>query len=117
MQIQTKEEKLAKGNNLYWRFRYRNDSYKARKAAIRHIAILASYNGNRLRLYGQPTESTFLIAKGIFNGWKGIERAKRQLDINLTKNDKENRKWSKEVWKATRCPGRDSATVPVGSAG
>lgn len=112
-----KEQRIAKRDNLYWNFRYRNDSYKARKMALCPIAITASYNNNKLRLYGSPTESTFLIAKGIFNGWKSIERAKRQLNTTLVKQDKETRKYSKEVWRATRCPGRDSTLVLVGSTG
>jgi hypothetical protein len=69
-------------HRLYWNFRYRKDSYKARKAGIVPIMMTAKYGGDRLRIYGEPSEPTskqLNIAKGIFRGWKAKERERRRL--------------------------------------
>ncbi len=68
---------------LYYNFRYRRDSYKARKAMIRPFLIVAKRNGSELRLYDdgshQPTKHQEQAAVDKFRGWRQKERELKRL--------------------------------------
>lgn len=81
-EIDTHSKTQFKRDNLYWNFRYRNGSYKSRKAGVNPILMTAKYGGDRLRVYGNATNPTLKqlnVAKGIFKGWKQKERERQRL--------------------------------------
>ena len=98
------DETLIKRDNLYFNFRYRKGSYKAKKMGLQPILITAKRGNERLRIYGDPSEPIepvkLQIARVKFEAWRQIERELRRLERDSRRNS-----------------GKRSATVPVGLAG
>jgi len=85
--VDIRDKRQVKSDTLYWERRYRNGSYKSRKAHIQPILMTARCGGDRLRVYGLPDdiracENGNKIAKGIFKGWRAKERERRRLGKN-----------------------------------
>ena len=70
-------------DNLYYNFRYRVDSYKARKAMIKPFLIVAKRGDSLLRLYDdgshQPTKVQEAAMKAKCQGWRMKERELKRL--------------------------------------
>ena len=76
------DQAIAKRDNLYWNYRYAIGSYKARKAAIHPVLMMAKRDGSMLRLYDdgthQPTKVQEAMATARFKAWRQKERELRQ---------------------------------------
>ena len=70
-------------DNLYYNFRYRRDSYKARKAMIRPFLMTASREGSTLRLYDdgshQPNKNQIAATIDKCRLWRRKERELKRL--------------------------------------
>lgn len=89
--------RYATRDKLYYNFRYRKDSYKARKAMIHPFLMTAKRGDSMLRLYDdgshQPTkhQETAMTAK--CKGWRQKERELKQLaKLEATKNKHLNKR-------------------------
>ncbi|KKN76923.1 hypothetical protein LCGC14_0365750 [marine sediment metagenome] len=72
-------------DGLYYNFRYRNDSYKARKAMIHPTLMIAKRGDSMLRLYDdgshQPTKNQEAAMISKCKGWHQKERILKQLQM------------------------------------
>lgn len=55
--IDQMKRRLAKRDNLYWNFRYRKGSYKARKMGLQPILMMAKRGLDKIRIYGEVGEA------------------------------------------------------------
>ena len=87
--LQKQREIQSKRDNLYWNFRYRKDSYKARKCGLQPILIMAKGNGDKIRVYGEagkliePKRLQFATAR--FRAWGQKERELKRLNRKVVK--------------------------------
>jgi len=85
-----KQERIAKRDNLYFNYRYRKGSYKARKMNLEPILMTAKRGGDKIRIYGDPTEAIEPIklqfAKSRFKAWRQKERELRRLAKSSRRN-------------------------------
>jgi len=77
------ERRLQKRDELYYGFRYANDSYKSRKAMIRPYLMTARRDGGgALKLYDdgshQPTKEQEKAMTTKCRGWRAQERTLKQ---------------------------------------
>ena len=70
-------------DNLYYNYRYRSGSYKARKAGIHPFLMVAKRGLSMLRLYDdgshQPTKVQEAAMKAKCQGWRQKERELHRL--------------------------------------
>jgi hypothetical protein len=76
-------EQKQKGDLLYFNFRYRKGSYKAKKCGLQPILMMAKRGNEKLRLYGEagacPTAKQMQFAVSRFRTWRQKERELRRL--------------------------------------
>ena len=77
------QKRIAKRDSLYFSYRYRKGSYKAKKICLEPILITAKRCGDRIRVYGNPDEviepRKLAFAKARFMAWRQKERELRRL--------------------------------------
>ena len=77
------QRRMAKRDDLYWNYRYRKGSYKAKKMGLQPILIMARRGGDMIRVYGEtdepisPTKLAFAAAR--FKVWGQKERKSQRL--------------------------------------
>jgi len=83
-------ERIAKRDNLYFNYRYRKGSYKAKKMSLEPILITAKRCGDRIRVYGSPNEiiepKKLQFARSRFSAWRQKERELRRLAKSSRRN-------------------------------
>ena len=88
------DTRYAVRDKLYYNFRYRRDSYKARKAMIHPFLITAKRGDSTLRLYDdgshQPTKHQEAAMIDKCRGWRQKERELKKLQMPIYK------KWLKD---------------------
>ncbi len=86
--------RLVVRDKLYYGFRYRRDSYKARKAMIHPFLIVAKRGLSTLRLYDdgshQPTKHQEQAMTDKCRGWRQKERELKKIEMPAYK------KWLKD---------------------
>ena len=77
------QSRIAKRDNLYFNFRYRKESYKAKKMGLQPILIMAKRGKDMIRVYGCPNEliepKKLRFATARFKAWRQKERELRRL--------------------------------------
>ena len=87
--VNQRDNTIAKRDNLYWNFRYRRDSYKARKSGLQPILIMAKRGSDMIRVYGEageliePKKLQFAISR--FKAWGQKERELKREAKRLAK--------------------------------
>jgi hypothetical protein len=93
-----------KENGLYFSYRYRKGSYKARKAGISPIRVMVKYPSRKFRIYGQPDEPMTREQQAF---WKSkidaLKQIKRELRAVYRAKLREWRKHNPTLAK-TYCP-------------
>lgn len=78
-----RQHTLAKREELYFTYRYRKGSYKARKCGLQPILMMAKRGGDKIRVYGEadevisPIKIAFATAR--FRAWGQKERELKRL--------------------------------------
>jgi len=79
-----RQTRIAMRDNLYFNFRYRKGSYKAKKMGLQPILIMAKRDGDMIRVYGEPTEAItprkIQFATARFKAWRNKERELKRLE-------------------------------------
>lgn len=106
-------ERIAKRDNLYWNYRYRKGSYKARKSGLQPLLMVAKRGGDKIRVYGEPSEAIssnkIRFATSRFKAWRQKERELRRLERQRNKASKASQV-VKVLAAKRRLPGNANST-------
>ena len=82
---QKTERRIAKRDELYWNFRYRKDSYKAKRMGLQPILIMAKRGKDMIRVYGEVgrdiSPAKFAFATTRFKAWGQKEQELKRLRL------------------------------------